>query len=66
VRQLGQTICRDCESAPEVVAHSSASDLPQLAVDDAAAGSDEALAAEVAAAIDRVLGRMPAPLGPPE
>lgn len=58
VRRLGRTVCRDCGGSPD----------EGLDADLAAAGADVAgpvgpptdLACEVAAAIDRVLGRVPA------
>jgi hypothetical protein len=58
VRRLGRTVCRDCGGSPD----------EGLDADLAAAGADVAdpvgpptdLASDVAAAIDRVLGRVPA------
>lgn len=61
VRRLGHTACRDCEAAADVFARA----LPVVeststALTLAESPDDAALAAEVAAAIDRVLGRVPA------
>ena len=58
VRRLGRTVCRDCGGSPD----------EGLDADHAGAGADVSgpagpptdLAAEVVAAIDRVLGRVPA------
>lgn len=58
VRRLGRTVCRDCGGSPDA----------EPDADLAAAGAERAspigpptdLTAEVAAAIDRVLGRVPA------
>jgi ribosomal protein L40E len=60
VRRLGQTVCRDCESAPDKYARSVATADSLRTATEPAETADQILAAEVAAAIDRVLGRVPA------
>jgi hypothetical protein len=58
VRRLGRTVCRDCGGSPD---DGLDADLPAAGADVAGkAGPSTDLAAEVAAAIDRVLGRTPA------
>jgi len=58
VRRLGRTVCRDCEASPDVGLEADPPTAGATAVDPADSRTD--LAAEVAAAIDRVLGRVPA------
>ena len=65
VRRLGQTVCRECESAPDLLARSVVAADSTTSTEHVGT-ADDGLAAEVAAAIDRVLGRMPASVGPPE
>jgi len=65
VRRLGQTICRDCESASDASGRAVATDSARTAAEPLET-ADDMLAAEVAAAIDRVLGRVPSILGPRE
>ena len=59
VRRLGQIVCRDCDSIP--IIHSRVGGYDGLPTPpEPADPGDDALAVEVAAAIDRVLGRQPA------
>ncbi len=57
VRRLGRTECRGCESSSE--ARLEADPVAARSAFDRPGGSDDKLAEEVAAAIDRVLGRVP-------
>jgi hypothetical protein len=59
VRRLGRTVCRDCGSSPDTAVDA---DLPATgaALDGPVVSPATDLAADVAAAIDRVLGRVPA------
>jgi ribosomal protein L40E len=59
VRRLGQTICRDCESRTGTFGSGPAAEAVRPTAEPVAS-EDNVLAAEVAAAIDRVLGRVPA------
>jgi hypothetical protein len=63
VRRLGLTVCRDCESAHDELARSLAAADSTRTPAEPVGVADDGLAAEVAAAIDRVLGRVPSPLG---
>jgi ribosomal protein L40E len=57
VRRLGQTVCRDCESTPDAFVGAPATDSARPIIEPGDL-TDDVLAAEVAAAIDRVLGRV--------
>ena len=57
VRRLGKTVCRDCGGSPDDDLEADAAAEAGLA---GPAGPPTDLASEVAAAIDRVLGRVPA------
>ncbi|MGH8825668.1 MAG: hypothetical protein ACRDVN_14525 [Jiangellaceae bacterium] len=58
VRRLGRTVCRDCEASRDAGLEADPAAVGASVVDPVAPPTD--LAAEVAAAIDRVLGRVPA------
>ena len=58
VRRLGTTVCRDCGRSPDENQDADAGAAEAELVSPAGPPTD--LAAEVAAAIDRVLGRVPA------
>jgi hypothetical protein len=60
VRRLGHTACRDCEAAADVFARARPVVESTSTAPTTTEFPDDALAAEVAAAIDRVLGRIPA------
>jgi ribosomal protein L40E len=60
MRRLGHAVCRDCEATADVFARAVAVADQTLPAAKPVESSDDALAAEVAAAIDRVLGRVPA------
>lgn len=61
VRRLGRTICRDCGRTLDAPARAGAvaAAWPGQAAEPPPHGADEGLARDVAAAIDRVLGRPP-------
>jgi uncharacterized Zn finger protein (UPF0148 family) len=60
VRRLGHTVCRDCEAESDEFARSLAAADSIRTVIEPPDVTDHVLADEVAAAIDRVLGRVPA------
>jgi hypothetical protein len=63
VRRLGRTVCRDCESSPAAAGSAASATGGDPTVTTAGPVGDD-LAAEVAAAIDRVLGRVPVVTSP--
>lgn len=59
VRRLGWTVCRDCGRTLDASRRVTAAVRPSQDAEPSPHGADDVLARDVAAAIDRVLGRPP-------